>query len=118
MYSEIINYSGNFGDPIATEFSFKPYDVLTSTGIDSFSLCGAGIGLLVDFSVYCDNNDYESALSSYFPDQIKDVLSKGILEEYPDIIHALRCALESEEKYSQALMDVYNNHIVSWSDNA
>jgi hypothetical protein len=52
------------------------------------------------------------------PDQIKDVLAKDILKEYPDIIQALRSALESEEKYNQALMDVYNNHIVSWSENA
>jgi hypothetical protein len=118
MYSEIINYNGNFGDPIATEFSFKPYDVLTSTGIESFSLCGAGIGLLVDFAVYCDNNCYESALSSYLLDQIKDVLSRDILKEYPDIVHALKCAIESEEEYNRALMDVYKNRIISWSENA
>ena len=62
MFEEIINYYGSFGDPIASSFSFKSYNIICTTN-NSFELVGAGIGLLVDFSVYCDNNCYESALT-------------------------------------------------------
>lgn len=118
MFEEIINYSGNFGDPIATEYSFNPMSELESPINNQFVKLGVGVALLVDFMVYIDNNSYKSALSSQQAINITAVMEKNIFNNFPLIVNAMKAAFVSEQKYSSSLSEVYKEHIINWKNNA
>ena len=111
MFREIENYSGNFGDPIATVFSFEPIDLLSKSGSDEFLTLGAGAGLLVNFSVYIDNSDYESARGSKFSGEIKMAIRSKKFDQYASLRSALDAALVSESQFNAALGVVYGDYI-------
>ena len=108
MCSEIDNYFGNFGDPIATEFSFSPISTLFNYQNDDFILCGAGVGLIVNFAVYIDNNSYFNALDSVAFKDIQKALNSKLLAKFPEIEHALLASAKSENMFNQANKVVYD----------
>lgn len=111
MFSEIDNYFGNFGDPIATEFSFSPISTLFNHQNDDFILCGAGVGLIVNFAVYIDNSTYSSALDSVAFKDIQKALDSKLLVKFPEIEHALLASADSENMLNQANKVIYEKLI-------
>lgn len=118
MFDEIISYGGNFGDPIATEFTFEPLPTLLASGEDEFVRCGAGVGLLVDFSVCCDNYDYRHAVENRPGNQMRKAIEAGLLTNYPSILNAMNAAFVSEGAFENSLRELYKQHIAGWRENA
>jgi|GEM_PF-4244508 len=111
MFTEIDNYFGNFGDPIATEFTFSPLETLLKSGSDDFIICGSGVGLLVNFSVFIDNNNYSSALNCHAFKDIQKALDSKLLCNFPDIEYALKSASKTESLFYSATKVVYDKLI-------
>ncbi|WP_428240760.1 hypothetical protein [Gynuella sp.] len=114
MLNEIIDYGGNFGDPIATEFDFDPLVVLQESESNSFLAFGAAIALLVNFAVYIDNSDYLSAVQSKVAKDIQNCIRSNKISEYSYIVSALNSASENEASFNKALAVVYKNYVANW----
>lgn len=109
LFSEIIKYNGNFGDPVVDFVDFDPIEMLESkrNGIELL----AGVGLLVNFSSHIDNTTYEDALQGKGAKDIKISIAQGYCSKYPEIFLAFNCVFVSELKYQNQLEVVYNKYI-------
>jgi hypothetical protein len=111
MYSEILEYSGNFGDPIVDNVTFNPIAVLKEYPSREIEI-GAGIGLLVEFTSSIDNSTYENALKGKNGKNIKLALHHEFCKDIPEIYSAFKLAGDSEEAFLHSLADVYFKHVL------
>ena len=118
MLNGIIDYGGNFGDPIATEFAFDPLSILQQAEPNSFLAFGAAIALLVNFAVCVDNSSYKKALESQAAKDIQKCNHNTKISDYSFIISALKAVNESEASFNKALTVVYKNYVANWKQNA
>ncbi len=112
MLDTIGNYNGNFGDPIATEFTFNPYVEIKNSDLEDSLVLGMGVAYLVNFAVCIDNNNYESALKSIHAVEIKEALNNSVFSKYQYIENALRYALISEDGFNKSTNMVYQHYIL------
>lgn len=117
MLNEIIDYGGNFGDPIATEFSFDPLSTLQQAEPNSVVALGATIALLVNFTVCIDQSSYQAALESKAAQDVKRFKNMAKISKYPFIISALSALNESETSFKKVLIEVYSNYVENWNQN-
>ena len=110
IFTEIVNYNGNFGDPIAEHIDFDPLEVLQN-GTSEYQV-GAGIGLLVNFVSHIDNSTYEGALKREAALKIRSAIKQGLCSDHNTLFKAFSSALTSEASLYESLNKVYSEYVL------
>jgi len=110
MYSEILDYSGNFGDPIVSCITFDPIKVLEEHPLREIQI-GAGIALLVEFTSAIDNSTYESALKGSTAKNINTALENEYCKNIPEVYSAFKLSAKSEKDFLHSLVTVYFKYV-------
>ncbi|MAB78305.1 MAG: hypothetical protein CMJ89_03025 [Planctomycetes bacterium] len=104
MYREIIDYSGNFGDPI--DGIAYPFDRLTERALSVFELTGVCVAALCFLMNAIDNASHEYAVEYY-----KNQVASALRMELPGVPSVIRDAFaafyQSEEALQRKLNQVY-----------
>lgn len=111
IVSEIINYNGNFGDPIIDHINFDPLELLKNG--DKRIELGAGIGLLVNFTSHVDNATFSDALAGKSANDLRQALDSNYCVNYPFLVEAFEMALRSEIDLHQGLKKLYEEYLLS-----
>lgn len=110
MYSEIKNYSGNFGDPIVEYVDFSPLDYI-DIKFPTEVRVGAAVGLIVEFCSHADNATFSDAQKGKYSSSIVFVLSQNCYKDFPEISKALESTQTTEEKLNESLASIYKLYI-------
>ena len=111
MYQEIVDWNGDFGDPIETG-SFNPFELLRQGSLTEFEHEGVCVAMLCYLMTAIDNSTYEAAVSSPETRQVRLVLRDALCLDVPLVKRALAAFLESEEAFVSALDVVYRECVV------
>lgn len=104
MYEEIVDYDGDFGDPI--EGLESPFARLRSSDLASSDRTGWAVAALCLLSCGVDNSTHEAALRE-FGGQVRAAVDLGLCGEEDSVRGAFEAFLESEASFLRGLALVY-----------
>ncbi len=111
MYQEIVDWKGDFGDPIGTG-SFNPFELLRQETLTDDKRQGVCVAMLCYLQTAIDNSTYNEAVSGPMARQVRLVLHKSLCEDAPILNRAHNAFLESEDAFVSALDVVYHDFVI------
>lgn len=111
MYREIVEYNGNFGDPIDTP-SFDPWEIVRREALTEFERKGVCVSMLCFLTTAIDNATYEDAVAPYSVRHVGPALRDALFGDLPLMRQALEAFTESEAAFFSALGAVYREWVI------
>ncbi|MEP4247195.1 hypothetical protein [Tateyamaria sp.] len=107
MYREIANYSGGFGDPVVSTFSFDPWRHIERNDLSEFEHRGVIVAILVLLMSAIDNSSHANVLASSKGKTALKLLDRDLVERFPELKVALEGFSQSEEVFAVSIHPIY-----------